>query len=374
MKTASCALGGRSGHEAGRQLLRRLYEEETGEPLPPILTTPRGKPYFENSPWHFSISHTRSHAFCVLAKENVAIDAEELDRKVPLRLAVKILSPREKAQFDAAPDKGRALLTFWVLKEAAAKLSGEGLRGYPVDTDFSLEDPRVTEWDGCLVAILGETPMLEKMDRFFDARLEGYDVHMLTAIAGAWEFYPFTAGCLPLFSGARVLDLGCGTGLELEHYFRRNPGANITGIDLSPGMLGALRDKFPDRKLQLILGSYFEVPFGRECYDAAVSVESLHHFTQAEKIPLYRKLYAALKPGAYFILTDYFAPSESEERFFHSELVRLKKQQGIPEDEFYHYDTPLTVAHETGALAAAGFSKVEVLKNWAATYTLKAYK
>lgn len=216
--------------------------------------------------------------------------------------------------------------------------------------------------------------MLEKMDRFFDARLEGYDVHMLTAISGAREFYPFTAGCLPLFSGARVLDLGCGTGLELEYYFRRNPGANITGIDLSPGMLGALRDKFPDRELQLILGSYFEVPFGREYYDAAVSVESLHHFTQAEKIPLYQKLYAALKPGAYFILTDYFAPSEWEERFFRSELVRLKKQQGIPEDEFYHYDTPLTVAHETGALAAAGFSKVEVLKNWAATYTLKAYK
>lgn len=155
MKTASCALGGSSGHEAGRQLLRRLYREATGEPLPPILTTPRGKPYFENSPWHFSISHTRSHAFCVLAKENVAIDAEELDRKVPLRLAEKILSPREMAQFDAAPDKRRALLAFWVLKEAAAKLSGEGLRGYPVDTDFSLEDPRVTEWDGCLVAILG---------------------------------------------------------------------------------------------------------------------------------------------------------------------------------------------------------------------------
>lgn len=155
MKTASCVLGGRSGREAGRQLLRQLYREETGEPLPPILTTPRGKPYFENSPWHFSISHTRSHAFCVLARENVAIDAEELNRKVQLRLAEKILSPREKAQFDAAPDKQRALLTFWVLKEAAAKLSGEGLRGYPVDTDFSLDDPRVTEWDGCLVAILG---------------------------------------------------------------------------------------------------------------------------------------------------------------------------------------------------------------------------
>lgn len=216
--------------------------------------------------------------------------------------------------------------------------------------------------------------MLEKMDRFFDTRLEGYDDHMLTAIEGAREFYPFTADCLPLPPGSRVLDLGCGTGLELEYYFRRSPGANVTGIDLSPGMLGALRDKFPDRELHLILGSYFEVPFGQERYDAAVSVESLHHFTKAEKIPLYQKLHGALKPGAYFILTDYFAPSESEEAFFRRELARMKKLQGIPEDGFYHYDTPLTVAHETEALTAAGFSKVEVLKKWAATYTLKAYK
>ena len=57
-------------------------------------------------------------------------------------------------QFDAAPDKRRALLTFWVLKEARVKRTGEGLRGYPNKTDFSLNDPRVTEMDGCLVAVI----------------------------------------------------------------------------------------------------------------------------------------------------------------------------------------------------------------------------
>ena len=154
MILASCALTGQTGHEAGRQLLRQLYRQETGEELPSIVTTSSGKPYFENSPWHFSISHTRRHAFCVLSKEDIAIDAEELDRKIDLRLAQKILSPKEKVQFDAAEDKRRALLTFWVLKEAAVKLSGEGLRGYPNQTDFSLEDPRVREMDGCLVAIV----------------------------------------------------------------------------------------------------------------------------------------------------------------------------------------------------------------------------
>ncbi len=154
MKIAFCPLNGQSGHEAGRQLLARLYREETGSTLPPIRKTERGKPYFEDSIYHFSISHTPKHAFCVLSRENIAIDAEELDRPINLKLAQKILSPAEQRQFNEAPDKRRALLTFWVLKEAAAKLTGDGLRGYPNHTEFSLADPRVTEMDGCLVAIL----------------------------------------------------------------------------------------------------------------------------------------------------------------------------------------------------------------------------
>ena len=156
MRLASCELNGRSGHEAGRALLEALYRGETGEPLPAISIGAWGKPFFVDNDWHFSISHTQKHAFCVLSTDNIAIDAEELDRRINPALAEKILSPTEKAQFDAAADKNRALLTFWVLKEAAAKLSGRGLRGYPSDTAFSLDDPRVRELDGCVVAILTE--------------------------------------------------------------------------------------------------------------------------------------------------------------------------------------------------------------------------
>lgn len=156
MRLASCELAGRTGHEAGRELLRQLYRAETGEELPPIRITEQGKPYFPDSPWHFSISHTPRHAFCALSRKNVGIDAEELDRKVHLKLAGRVLSPSEKEQFDAAQDKRRAFLTFWVLKEAEAKCSGEGLRIYPNHTAFSLDDPRVEERDGCLVAVVTE--------------------------------------------------------------------------------------------------------------------------------------------------------------------------------------------------------------------------
>lgn len=216
--------------------------------------------------------------------------------------------------------------------------------------------------------------MLEKMGDFFEARLDGYDTHMLTNIESANEFYPFTAKQLPMSANCRILDLGCGTGLELEEYFPLNPTAKVTGIDLSRGMLAALKKKFADKDITLICDSYFDVPFGLNLFDGAVSVESLHHFTKEDKISLYAKLRCALKDGGYFILTDYFSLSDEEEQMHRENLVALKAAQGISDDEFYHYDTPLTVNHEIEALLEAGFSSVTALENWGATYIIKAVK
>ena len=147
---------GKTGHEAGRELLEQMYREYTGQEMPAIETAPLGKPYFSGSDIHFSITHTKRHVFCALSTAPIGIDAEELDRQVNPLLAEKVLSPGEKAQYDLAEDKNKALLTFWVLKEAAGKRTGQGVWGYPNHTDFSLSDPRVREQDGCLVAVIEE--------------------------------------------------------------------------------------------------------------------------------------------------------------------------------------------------------------------------
>lgn len=216
--------------------------------------------------------------------------------------------------------------------------------------------------------------MLEKMGDFFDARLAEYEAHQLDCIDSAREFYPFTARCLPKQPGATILDLGCGTGLELDYYFAINPSANVTGIDLAPGMLSVLKEKFPEKQIELFCGSYFDIPFEEGKYDAVVSVESLHHFTREQKAPLYTRIHSALKPSGFFLLTDYFALSEEEERFYRQEQNRLKLLQGATGDELYHYDTPLTLAHEMEILKAAGFSAVELLGQWGATHTLRAQR
>jgi len=103
--------------------------------------------------------------------------------------------------------------------------------------------------------------MLEKMGDFFDNSLDIYDEHQLNCIDSAREFFRFTAKCLPSDTDCTILDLGCGTGLELESYFAINASAIVTGIDMAPGMLNRLKEKFVNKKINLILGSYFDVPF-----------------------------------------------------------------------------------------------------------------
>lgn len=93
------------------------------------------------------------------------------------------------------------------------------------------------------------------------------------------------------------------------------------------------------------------------------------------KAALYRKLHAALKDGGCFVLTDYFAESEQMEKESFQHLEALKKEQGLSEDEFYHYDTPLLAEHEMDILRKAGFRDVRIMKKWGkTTYTVLSAK
>ena len=64
-----------------------------------------------------------------------------------------------------------------------------------------------------------------------------------------------------------------------------------------------------------------------------------------------------------------------EEKEYFENLAALKKEQGLFDDVFYHYDTPLTVEHETDVLRRAGFRDVRIMKQWGeSTYTVLAHR
>ena len=202
--------------------------------------------------------------------------------------------------------------------------------------------------------------MMESMSEFFAARVEGYDAHMLEEVEGCREGYEKIAQLAP--EGTRfILDLGCGTGLELEPLFRRFPQMQVTGIDLTREILERLRKKFPEKQMNLIEGDYFATEFGREAFDLAVSFQTMHHFSKEKKLGLYRRIFRALKPGGQYLECDYMVENQAEEDYWFAENQRIRREEGIPEDAFYHYDTPCTIQNQVDLFLKAGFSSSEMV-------------
>jgi len=135
----------------------------------------------------------------------------------------------------------------------------------------------------------------------------------------------------------------------------------VTGIDMTKEMLDRLRGKHPDKNMTLICASYFDVDFGDRQYDAAVSFETMHHFSREKKTGLYSRIQRALRDGGQYIECDYMITSREEEDFFFSENKRLRAEQGIPDGAFYHLDTPCTIDSQLAMFRAAGFSAAEMV-------------
>lgn len=207
---------------------------------------------------------------------------------------------------------------------------------------------------------------IEEMSAFFTARVDGYDEHMMTNIEGIADGYARMATLLPDGTGT-LLDLGCGTGLELGPIFARFPTLHVTGVDLTQAMLDKLARKYSGKRLDLICGSYFDVDFGESRFDTAVSFETMHHFTHDEKRGLYRRVQQSLKPGGVYIEADYMAQSQEEEDALFAERARLLREMGEPEG-FFHFDTPCSVDNQMRILREAGFS--DVRKDWQHTGTV----
>ena len=199
--------------------------------------------------------------------------------------------------------------------------------------------------------------MLETMSDFFTTRTEMYDEHMLSEVEGCKEGYVKMAFHVPKDSET-LLDLGCGTGLELEAIYSLLPRLKVTGIDLTKAMLDKLRDKFPHKDMTLICGDYFKTDFGKEIFDCAVSFQTMHHFTKDKKLGLYKRLWDSLKDGGVYIECDYMVLTQAEEDHWFSENERLRREQGIVGDEFYHYDTPCSVDNQIALLRDAGFGDI----------------
>lgn len=100
-------------------------------------------------------------------------------------------------------------------------------------------------------------------------------------------------------SGAKVLDLACGTGSFSELF--SNAGYNVTGIDLSDEML-TVADSKCKGKVRLIKGDMASFKLSQK-YDACICcLDSINHLNELEQVKsAFNCVHSSLKKGGLFI-------------------------------------------------------------------------
>lgn len=106
---------------------------------------------------------------------------------------------------------------------------------------------------------------------FFSAHGAEYDV--FTAASKARLIAAFTR-MTGLPKGARVADLGCGSGVFTD--LLRQAGYDAVGVDICPTLIGMARAKYSG--LEFIEGDIEALPFPSESLDGVLLSGVLHHF------------------------------------------------------------------------------------------------
>ncbi|HZU05173.1 MAG TPA: class I SAM-dependent methyltransferase [Chloroflexota bacterium] len=144
---------------------------------------------------------------------------------------------------------------------------------------------------------------------------------------------------------ARVLDVGCGTGLLAQRLARE--GYTMTGLDPSHGML-----RYGERVARYVQGDGAALPFGDRTFDGAITVAALHHIFEPRKVAAtIREMLRVTRPGGVVVIWDHNPLNP-----YWPLLMRR-----LPQDE---EDTRLVPAGEIlRAVRAAGADTVEVVRS-----------
>jgi len=149
------------------------------------------------------------------------------------------------------------------------------------------------------------------------------------------ELYALMARQVPDWSGADVLELGCGRGGGSAWLASHCPIASMTAVDFSASSIRYCRRQFRHEKLKFHQADATRLTFPDASFDHIISIELSHCIP--EKSRLLDESLRVLRPGGSLLLADFFYTRES------SPHALVKTEQAIEASAFRLVHTlPLT--------------------------------
>jgi ubiquinone/menaquinone biosynthesis C-methylase UbiE len=147
-------------------------------------------------------------------------------------------------------------------------------------------------------------------NRFFDAWSEFYDLPLVQR-AVYRPLHDAVADAVRRAAPARVLDVGCGTGLLTTRLATELPGADVVGCDPSEGMAAHAAER--SGPLGWVRGEGEHLPVDTASVDAVVSTDSFHWIPdQAAAVAEFARV---LRPGGRLFVAVLMAPTAGMRSF-----------------------------------------------------------
>lgn len=123
--------------------------------------------------------------------------------------------------------------------------------------------------------------------------------------------------------GMKLLDLGCGDGMDLVYY--KKLGAEIYGLDASEELLEIAKKRLPDENIQL--GFFEKIPFQDNFFDIVLSKYAI--MTSANMETVFKEIHRVLQPGGVmmYLVThpfrQYLEKRDKDADYFEQKIVDL---------------------------------------------------
>ena len=137
----------------------------------------------------------------------------------------------------------------------------------------------------------------QKEIAFFDAHASADEYDVFTPETNA-RLIAAIMRLLRLAPGARVADLGCGSGVFCD--LLRRAGYHSIGLDISPKLIEVGRQKYPETEFHV--GDVERLPFQTASLDGVLLSGVVHHLPDPARCAA--EVFRVLRPGGRFVAFD----------------------------------------------------------------------